>query len=104
AAVFNSSSCRLQMATSAPAAANARAIAAPRPLLPPVTSAVRPERSKSLFCIIHPRVAIPVYRTGAEFHTATSAHKGLAASDAIFDANSVTLSLTGVRARAVPQL
>ena len=56
AAAFNWSSCRLQMTTSAPAVANARAIAAPRPLLPPVTNAIRPERSNSLFCIIHPRV------------------------------------------------
>src|ERR1700694_5780299 len=60
AAAFNWSSCRLQMTTSAPAVANARAIAAPRPLLPPVTNAIRPERSNSLFCIIHPRVEPPV--------------------------------------------
>ena len=43
------SSLRLQRNRSAPARANPAAIARPMPLLPPVTRATRPERSKMVF-------------------------------------------------------
>src|SRR5262245_49136878 len=39
------------MKTSAPASTKARAMALPRPLLPPVTSATRPFRLNSVLCI-----------------------------------------------------
>src|SRR5262245_53732890 len=47
-AARNSPSLRLLMTTSAPASASPRAIALPSPLLPPVTSATFPVRSKRL--------------------------------------------------------
>src|SRR5262245_53409441 len=51
AAVSSSAWCRLVMKTSAPASTNPRAMALPRPLLPPVTSATRPFRLNSVLCI-----------------------------------------------------
>jgi hypothetical protein len=46
--ISGSSSCRLEIATLAPALGSARAMALPSSLLPPVTRAVRLERSKSV--------------------------------------------------------
>ena len=68
----SSGSLRLARKMSAPASARPRAIAAPRPLFPPVMSATRPERSKGV-CFI--RV---VSRGRGPVSTATTISEGLA--------------------------
>ena len=58
---------RLTATTRAPAAARCRTIASPMPLVPPVTTATRPERSSRFFAdvsVLTGLSSLPVSRTG----------------------------------------